>query len=214
MGRGFTIASTAIVTAILASAFWVFAYNITSAPAGPNGSVSPAGDIATVQPKGSPEVAIAEGIEVGPAGLALPVVGVKPKELVDTFTQARAGGARVHDAIDIMAPVGRPVISVAPGRVEKIFFSKGGGGNSVYVRSDDGRWIYYYAHLSAYAPGLFEGQRLLRGAPVGFVGYSGNANPAGPHLHFAINRMSPGEKWYQGQPINPYPLLAGTQARR
>lgn len=204
----FKVAATAIVTAILVSAFWIFAYGISSAPTGPNGSVASSGDVTTVDPPGGPPVAIAEGVEVGPAGLALPVVGVKRNELIDTFSQARAGGARVHDAIDIMAPVGRPVVAAAPGRVEKIFFSKGGG-NSVYVRSDDGRWAYYYAHLSAYAPGLFEGQRLLRGTPVGYVGFSGNANPAGPHLHFAINRMGPGEKWYQGSPVNPYPLLAG-----
>jgi murein DD-endopeptidase MepM/ murein hydrolase activator NlpD len=113
-----------------------------------------------------------------------------------------------------MAPIGRPVVSAAPGTVEKLFFSQGGGGTSVYVRSDDKRWIYYYAHLSAYAPGLHEGQRLLRGSPIGFVGSSGNANPGGPHLHFAINRMEPGEKWWQGTAINPYPLLAAKPASR
>lgn len=211
MGRRLTVISTAVVTAILTSAFWIFAYNIFWAPSEPNGSVAPAGDVATVK-AGAGRVAVAEGLEVGPAGLAIPVVGVKPRELVDTFSQARAGGARVHDAIDIMAPVGRPVIAAAPGRVEKIFFSQGGGGNTVYVRSGDGKWGYYYAHLSTYAPGLHEGQRVLRGAPIGFVGYTGNANPAGPHLHFAINRMNPGEKWYQGSPVNPYPLLAGKKA--
>jgi peptidoglycan LD-endopeptidase LytH len=52
------------------------------------------------------------------------------------------------------------------------------------------------------------------GAPIGFVGATGNANPAGPHLHFAINRMSEGEKWWQGSPVNPYPLLAGRPASR
>ena len=200
---------TAVVTAILVSAFWIFFYNIRQAP-----QVTLAGQKATVDPDGAPAVTVAEGVIVGPTGLAIPVVGVKPGELADTYTQARAGGARRHDAIDIMAPTGRPVVAAAPGRVEKIFFSQGGGGNSVYVRSDDGRWIYYYAHLSAYAPGLREGQHLLRGAPVGFVGATGNANPAGPHLHFAINRMEPGEKWYQGTPINPYPLLAGTAPKR
>ena len=211
MGRKFTVASTAVVTAILVSAFWIFAYNIAFAPAGPNGEVASRGDVTTVSTR-TGSVAVAEGVEVGPSGLAIPVVGVKRGELVDTFTQARAGGARVHDAIDIMAPVGRPVVAAAPGTVEKIFYSQGGGGNTVYVRSDDGKWTYYYAHLSAYAPGLREGQRVLRGAPVGFVGYSGNANPAGPHLHFAINRMSEGEKWYQGSPVNPYPLLAGRKS--
>ena len=198
---------TIIVTAVLVSAGWIFYYNIRSAP-----GVSLAGQSEVVDPVSAPPVAVAEGVTVGPTGLAVPVVGIKPRDLSDTFTQARAGGARRHDAIDIMAPTGRPVVAAAPGRVEKIFFSQGGGGKTVYIRSEDGRWMYYYAHLSAYAPGLHEGQRLLRGAPVGYVGFSGNANPAGPHLHFAINRMSPGEKWYQGSPVNPYPLLAGRKA--
>jgi len=212
VGRTLTIISTAVVTAVLTSAFWIFSFNIARAPN--DGRVSGSGDVATIDPAAGPPVSVAEGVTVGPAGLAIPVAGVKPKDLVDTFSQARAGGARVHDAIDIVAPVGRPVVAAAPGRVEKIFFSPGGGGNTVYVRSPDGRWSYYYAHLSAYAPGLHEGQQLLRGAPVGFVGFSGNASPSGPHLHFAINRMGPGEKWHQGSPINPFPLLAGRGGSR
>ncbi len=200
-----------VVTAVLFAAAGLFYLGIS-------GSLKP-GQIAvrdrTVVNPAGPAGPIAIGtVTVGPAGLALPVAGVKPRELVDTFTQARAGGARVHDAIDIMAPTGTPVVAAAPGRVEKLFFSKGGGGISTYIRSDDGQWTYYYAHLSAYAPGLHEGQRLLRGAPVGYVGFTGNANPAGPHLHFAINRMAPGEKWYQGTAINPYPLLAGSRPKR
>ena len=201
---------TAIVTAILVSAFWIFYFNIREAPTG----VTLAGQKDVINPDSGPRVAVAEGVTVGPAGLAIPVVGIQASELLDTFSQARAGGARRHDAIDIMAPTGRPVVAAAPGRVERIFFSQGGGGNTVYVRSDDGRWIYYYAHLSAYAPGLREGQRVRRGAPIGFVGATGNANPDGPHLHFAILRMEPGEKWHQGTPINPYPLLAAKQASR
>jgi murein DD-endopeptidase MepM/ murein hydrolase activator NlpD len=200
---------TALVTAVLASAFWIFWYNIRSAP-----MMTLSGQQENIDPKGGPPVTVAEGVTVGPSGLAIPVAGIKAKDLVDTFTQARAGGARRHDAIDIMAPIGRPVVSAAPGTVEKLFFSQGGGGTSVYVRSDDRRWIYYYAHLSAYAPGLHEGERLLRGSPIGFVGSSGNASPGGPHLHFAINRMEPGEKWWQGTAINPYPLLAAKPARR
>jgi murein DD-endopeptidase MepM/ murein hydrolase activator NlpD len=200
---------TALVTAVLVSAFWIFWYNIRSAP-----MVTLSGQQEDINPKGGPPVTVAEGVTVGPSGLAIPVAGIKAKDLVDTFTQARAGGARRHDAIDIMAPIGRPVVAAAPGTVEKLFFSQGGGGTSVYVRSDDRRWIYYYAHLSAYAPGLHEGERLLRGSPIGFVGSSGNASPGGPHLHFAINRMEPGEKWWQGTAINPYPLLAAKPARR
>lgn len=198
------IVATAIVTAILTSAFWIFTYNILNAP----NELQSAGKVAEIDPAAAPPVAIAEGLVVGPTGLAIPVIGVKPGQLSDTFTQARAGGARAHDAIDIMAPAGTPVLAAAPGRVEKLFFSEGGG-NTIYVRSDDGRWIYYYAHLQGYARGLREGQRVERGQIIGRVGSTGNANPEGPHLHFAINRMEPGQRWWQGEPINPYPLLAG-----
>ena len=202
--RGFTIVATAVVTAVLTSAFWIFAFNIMRAP----NQLQPAGDVANVQAPGQPPVAVAEWLVVGPAGLAIPVAGVKQKDLLDTFTQARAGG-RVHDAIDIMAAEGTPVIAAADGTIEKLFFSDGGGGITIYERSNDGKWTYYYAHLQGYAPGLAEGQRVRQGQVIGRVGHTGNANAAGPHLHFAINRMEAGQKWYNGEPINPYPLLAG-----
>jgi len=209
----FRIISTAIVTAILVSAFWVFFYNLTAVPAAREGErVTPAGQKITIDPSAQPPVTLAEGIWVGPAGLAIPVQGVKPEQLSDTFTQARAGGARRHDAIDIMAPHGTPVLAAADGTVEKLFYSEGGGGVTVYVRSPDARWSYYYAHLQRYAPGLAEGQKVRRGQLLGYVGATGNADPDGPHLHFAINRMEPGEKWWQGTSINPYPLLAGKKA--
>ena len=205
----FRTIATAVVTAILTSAFWIFAYNTGALPTAEARKVKPAGDVEVVDPKSGPPVAIAEGVEVGPAGLAIPVAGIRKDQLTDTYTQARAGGARVHDAIDIMADEGTPVIAATDGTVEKLFFSNGGGGITVYVRSPDQRWTYYYAHLQGYAPGLAEGQQVKRGQVIGRVGHTGNANAEGPHLHFAINRMEPGQKWYQGEPINPYPLLAG-----
>ena len=143
--------------------------------------------------------------ETGP--LLIPVEGVPPTALTDTFTQARAAGARPHDAIDIMAARGRAVLAAADGRVEKLFWSEDGG-RTIYQRSVDGRRIYYYAHLDAYAPGLAEGQMLRRGQKIATVGSTGNADPAGPHLHFAVQEMAPGEPWYKGRAINPYPLLA------
>ena len=209
MGKAFAVTSTAVVTATLTSAFWIFAYNTGFLPTADERKVKGAGDVAVVDPPSGPPVAIAEGVEVGPAGLAIPVAGVKAKQLTDTFTQARAGGARVHDAIDIMADEGTPVIAATDGTVEKLFFSDGGGGITAYVRSPDQRWTYYYAHLQGYVPGLAEGQKVKRGQVIGRVGHTGNADAAGPHLHFAINQMRSGEKWYQGTPINPYPLLAG-----
>jgi murein DD-endopeptidase MepM/ murein hydrolase activator NlpD len=190
---------TAIVTAALTSAFWLIAFNL-----GPR-SATPAETVITetTEPDARPELVL------GPGGLAVPVAGIRVQDLLDTYTQSRSGGARVHNAIDIMAPTGTPVVAAAEGVVEKLYFSRGGGGITVYVRSTDGRWIYYYAHLQEYAPGLTEGQRVERGARLGSVGSSGNANPAGPHLHFAVHQMEPGEPWYEGTPVNPYPLLAG-----
>ena len=189
---------TAIVTCALTSAFWFIAYSGVRV-VGPGGSSS-----AGPPP---PPVPQRPALVLGPTGVAIPVAGVKGRELQDTYTQARSNG-RVHNAIDIMAPHGTPVVAAAPGRLEKLFFSKGGGGITAYVRSEDGRWIYYYAHLQDYAPGLREGQKVKQGDPIGRVGSTGNANPAGPHLHFAIHRMEEGEKWHEGTAINPYPLLA------
>ncbi len=148
-----------------------------------------------------------------PSGLLIPVAGVEAGQLADTFAQARGAG-RPHDAIDIMAPRGTAVLAAAEGTVEKLFLSRGGGGITAYVRSPDRRLIYYYAHLDAYAPGLREGQAVRRGDPLGTVGSTGNASPAGPHLHFAIHEMRPDERWWQGRAVNPYPLLAGEGRRR
>ncbi|MET1109966.1 MAG: M23 family metallopeptidase, partial [Allosphingosinicella sp.] len=142
---------TAIITCALTSAFWFMAYSgirVTGPTAAPSAGPPP--------PSSDPT---SRGALVrGPSGVAIPVAGVKASELQDTYTQSRSGGARVHNAIDIMAPHGTPVIAAAPGTVEKLFNSQGGGGITAYVRSPDGRWIFYYAHLQAYAPGLHEGQ--------------------------------------------------------
>jgi murein DD-endopeptidase MepM/ murein hydrolase activator NlpD len=200
------VIGTALLTAFVTSMFWIWFYSFANSPT--DGQVTRSGDVVTVDPKGSSPVAIAEGVEVGPAGLAIPVAGIKAGQLSDTYTQARAGGARRHDAIDIMAAEGTPVVAAADGTVEKLFNSHQGG-LTVYVRSPDRRWTYYYAHLQGYAAGLKEGQQVKRGQLLGRVGHTGNANPAGPHLHFAINQMQPNEKWWHGAPVNPYPLLAG-----
>lgn len=147
----------------------------------------------------------------GPSGLVIPVAGVRPDQLVDTFTEVR--GERVHGALDIMAPRGTPVVAAAAGRIEKIFESDRGG-HTVYVRSEGDRWIQYYAHLDSYAEGLREGMHVTQGQILGTVGASGDANPAAPHLHFEIKRVEPGQTWYQGGAINPYPLLAGPPTAR
>ncbi|MCW1403100.1 M23 family metallopeptidase [Novosphingobium sp. MW5] len=139
--------------------------------------------------------------------LEIPVQGVQARQMSDTFTQSRDGGARRHDAIDIIAPSGTPVLAAADGEVERLFLSRAGG-NTIYVRSPDRRVIYYYAHLESYAPGLAEKQRVRAGQVIGAVGVSGNADPAVPHLHFAIMVTTPEAKWWNAaMAVNPYPLL-------
>jgi murein DD-endopeptidase MepM/ murein hydrolase activator NlpD len=199
------VIGTALLTAFVTSMFWIWFYNFVPGPAP---TVARSGPVVTVKPENAPPVVVVQQVRVAPSGLAIPVVGVKPEQLLDTFDQARASGRR-HDAIDIMAAEGTPVIAAADGTIEKLFFSKGGGGITIYERSQDGKWMYYYAHLSAYAPGLTDGQQVKRGQVIARVGHTGDASAAGPHLHFAINSMAPGERWWDGTPINPYPLLAG-----
>ncbi len=169
--------------------------------------------VASPAPAGSASRAPAAPAGVPGAALLIPVAGVAPGQLADTFADARGSG-RSHDAIDIMAPRGTPVLAAAEGIVEKLYFSNGGGGITAYIRSPDRRWLYYYAHLEGYAPGLAEGQRVERGALLGFVGSTGSASPEGPHLHFAVNAVRPEERWWEGSPVNPYPLLAGPNGRR
>lgn len=171
--------------------------------------VEPAASTPQVAQRAPPPPAAPARPAAATGAYVLPVEGVRPDQLTDTFSQARGGGARVHDAIDIMAPRGTPVVAAVGGTVEKLFTSKAGG-LTVYVRSPDRRTITYYAHLDAYAPGLREGQVLKAGDPIGTVGFSGNANPSAPHLHFAIMQTTPDSDWWEpATAINPYPILTG-----
>jgi len=135
----------------------------------------------------------------------MPIVGVAPGAMHDDFSEAR-NGRRPHEALDILAPRGTPVLAVDDGVVRKLFTSVPGG-LTVYQFDREERYCYYYAHLDAYAPGLREGQALRRGDLIGTVGTTGNAPKDTPHLHFAVSRLDPDKKWWTGTPVNPYPLL-------
>ncbi len=140
------------------------------------------------------------------AALLIPVTGVKVSELHDTFGDARTGHA--HEAIDIMAPRGTPVLAVDDGRVVKLFKSVPGG-LTIYQFDRSDKYTYYYAHLDRYADGVHEGQEIKRGDVIGYVGSTGNAIATAPHLHFAMFKLGPEKRWWQGTAINPYPLLIG-----
>lgn len=137
--------------------------------------------------------------------MIVPVAGVPVSALHDSYTEVR-GGTRPHEALDIPAPRGTPVLSATNGRVLKLFTSKAGG-LMVYAADSTERFILMYAHLDAYQPGLADGQPLRKGQQIGIVGTTGNAPPNVPHLHFAIARSSDVKQWWKGSPVNPYPLL-------
>lgn len=147
------------------------------------------------------------------AALTVPVAGYPRAAIRDSWGDARGGGTRAHHGTDILAPSGTRIVAAAAGRVEKLFQSRLGG-TTIYVRSPDGRWTYYYAHLAGYAPGMREGMPVRAGQLLGFVGDTGDAGPGNYHLHFGMQRMHSGERWWQGEEVNPYPLLARTTPAR
>jgi len=138
------------------------------------------------------------------AQITPPIAGLTPKDLVDTFDQRR--GANRHEAIDIMEPRGTPVRAVVDGTIAKLFLSKPGG-NTIYLFDRSQVFCYYYAHLDRYATGLREGQKVNAGDIIAYVGSTGDANPAAPHLHFTIFQLGPEKHWWQGTAVNPYPIL-------
>lgn len=145
--------------------------------------------------------------------LAMPVAGVASSAVRDSWGDPRENGLREHHGTDIVAAAGTPVIAAAPGRIEKLWNSAAGG-ITLYVRSPKRTWLYYYAHLTGYAPGVHEGQVVKTGDPLGFVGDTGNAGAGNYHLHFGLTRTAPEQHWYEGRDVDPYPYLAGKPAAR
>ncbi|WP_412061476.1 M23 family metallopeptidase [Rubrivirga sp. IMCC45206] len=134
------------------------------------------------------------------SGLVIPVVGIGGDDLRDTFHAPRSGG-RVHNAIDIAAPRGTPLVAVTDGTIRRKHWNRLGG-HTLYLRSADGRTDFYYAHLDTYEDGIEVGTSVRRGDVLGTVGSTGNAQ--GPHLHFQVLDVRGDGR---GTPVNPYGLL-------
>src|SRR5688572_11628008 len=138
--------------------------------------------------------------------LYFPVANGDSTRLDDSFDEPRDGGTRKHNAIDIMAPRGTPVLSAGDGRVLRMA-KTAKGGVSLYAADLDEQFVYYYAHLDRYHPSVYAGRPLMRGDTLGYVGTTGNAPKDLPHLHFQVMRMPSDRKYWNGQPVNPFPLL-------
>ena len=139
----------------------------------------------------------------------VPVDGVDRESLNDSFLAPRAP-RRIHHAIDIHAPNGTPCLAAIDGVVAKLS-QHHRGGTGVYIVDKSRRFSFYYAHLSAYAPGLTEGTRVRKGDVIGYVGTTGNARGRSPHLHFSVTTLqdgSHGRVLKKRATLNPYPILA------
>lgn len=145
------------------------------------------------------------------ASLAIPVMGIRPEQLRDSYDSPR-GSDRVHHAIDIMAAGGTPVVAAIDGTILKLR-TGGNGGITIYQLGPDGRTLYYYAHLQRYAAGMREGLPIRRGEIIAYVGDTGNAGRGNFHLHFSVGRLTDPRRWWESENTNPYPLLAGDLAR-
>ena len=137
--------------------------------------------------------------------LAIPVTGIRPEQLIDTFTSARSE-SRSHDAIDIMAPSGTPVVAATDGQIVK-FFDSERGGITIYQTTADRRFVLYYAHLLRRAPEVQVGMTIRKGTTIGYVGDTGNAGTGNYHLHFSIARITDPKRIWEGEYLNPYPIL-------
>ncbi|HZG53533.1 MAG TPA: M23 family metallopeptidase [Pyrinomonadaceae bacterium] len=170
---------------------------------GASPSMTPSPPAHTAPP--APTVQADAGATSSGASLTIPVAGVRPEQLQDTYTQSRSEG-RTHNAIDIMAARNTPVVAAADGRVIKLFQSERGG-ITLYQLGTDNRTVYYYAHLERYADGLAENRFMRRGELLGYVGDSGNAGRDNCHLHFSIWLVTDPKRFWDGENLNPYPLL-------
>ncbi len=139
-------------------------------------------------------------------GFVFPVAG--DVEFIDSWGFPRMTGtpsAHWHQGTDLFAAYGTPLIASENGVLSGIGVGSLGG-NKLWVNGDSGT-EYYYAHLSAFAPGIAEGRRVRAGEVVGYVGDSGNARGTSPHLHFEIHPGGIG-------PVNPYPILKAAYGNR
>lgn len=142
--------------------------------------------------------------------LMVPVAGVAPADVPDGFHAPRERG-RIHAAVDIPAPRGTPVVAAADGRVLRRWRNRKGG-LTLYATDASERFVYYYAHLDGYRPGIDKGTRLVRGDVIGVVGTTGNADARAPHLHFQVTRRPSDGRWWDGEPIDPRPLFTSAGA--
>jgi hypothetical protein len=145
-----------------------------------------------------------------PDPFVFPVVG--PYRYTNDFGDPRPQGT--HEGNDVLAPKKSIVVAVEDGKI-KFWTTSARAGCMLYLYGASGT-TYLYIHLNndvtmandnrgkcvpggSYWPGLKDGQKVVAGQAIGYLGDSGDADGT-PHLHFEVHP-------YDGGPVNPYPYL-------
>ena len=206
-GRALTDARVALLVLLASTLAVVSCATLVERNAAPSIAIVEPAPLA-VPPPAAPEMPPAGTDPLAQRRLIVPVRGAERSQLQDNFDTRR--GRRMHNALDIRAQRGTPVIAADDGRVVRVY-RHALGGLCVYQYDPQENFVYYYAHMDGFAAGLREGALVSKGDVLGYVGTTGNASPTAPHLHFAIYRLGPERRWWRGTPINPYPYLAGPE---
>jgi murein DD-endopeptidase MepM/ murein hydrolase activator NlpD len=193
--------------AVAGGAVWALSFVsvalVLGAARGPSGQADARAGRLAWRPRDAPGSAHRDSPSLSRA-LLFPVAGAPHARLGEGFHAMRAGNTRLHEALDIAAPRGTPVLAATAGRIGRLAHHAKAG-LTVEQSDASGRYCLVYAHLSGYAPGLRDGSWLARGQVVGYVGSSGNARQ--PHLHFAVRLRRNGACW-NGRAMDPAPLFA------
>ena len=137
--------------------------------------------------------------------LSAPLTDATTEDIRDSFNEGRATG-KAHEASDIFAARGTPVVAMEDGTIRKLFTSPTDG-LTIYQFDESEMYCYYYARLDRYADDLTEGARVSKGQKIGYVGIPDGEPDMRPHLHLGIYKLGSEKRYWEGAPINPYHLL-------
>lgn len=131
--------------------------------------------------------------------MIFPVIGAVT--YYDDFGNPRSGG-RTHEGNDLMGKKMLPLVAAVDGTIINVNYPEESWGYSVTIRDKDD-FTYHYLHMNndtpgtddglgdgmnAYAPDIKQGNKVVKGQLIGYMGDSGNAETTQAHLHFEIRQ--------------------------